>query len=101
MLFCHFTGNRLLAWVAQVDHNSSKNPTNNNNIPVITTTTISNITMTTISESEYIIGLVRARPCLYDKKHQYYKDSRGVRLNNWTDIAQHMREAGFVNYTGR
>ena len=52
------------------------------------------------SEVELLIELVRSRPCLYDKKDPNYKDSRGVRANNWADIAKLMVESGHLNYEG-
>lgn len=51
-----------------------------------------------MADTEYFIELIRARPCLYDKSNPDYKDVRGVRLNNYTDICNAMVEAGFSNY---
>lgn len=49
-----------------------------------------------MSWQEYLIELVRCRPCLYDKYHPEYQDTRGVKKNAWDEIASGMKEAGFV-----
>ena len=39
------------------------------------------------SWQELLIELVRDRPCLYDKSHRDYFDTRGVKKNQWKDVA--------------
>ena len=53
------------------------------------------IDMAAITFQEFLIELVRARPCLYDKTHPDYFDTRGVKANNWEDVAHQLLEAGF------
>ena len=45
---------------------------------------------------EMLIELVRVRPCLFDKSHRDYSDTRGVKQNNWADVANALVEAGFT-----
>lgn len=40
---------------------------------------------------ELLIELVRNRPCLWDKSHTAYKDSRTIKANNWSDISNEMK----------
>ena len=56
-------------------------------------------TMDVEAESK-IIELVRGRRCLYDKTHPGYKDTRGIRYNNWSEIGQIMFDEGFERYKG-
>ena len=36
---------------------------------------------------EMLIEAVRRRPVLWDKSHIDFKDGRGVKRNNWVDVA--------------
>ena len=47
-----------------------------------------------------IIKLVRERKCLYDKSHPGYKDTRGVKYNNWVEIGNIVNAEGFEPYKG-
>ena len=47
------------------------------------------------SWQEVLIELIRERPCLYDKSHRDYHDSKGVKQNLWLEVVQHMESAGF------
>lgn len=49
-----------------------------------------------ITWQEFLIELVRARACLYDKCHPDYFDTRGAKANNWEDVARLLKEAGFA-----
>jgi hypothetical protein len=37
---------------------------------------------------EVLIDAVRQRPCLWYKRHPDYLDARGVKKNNWIDVAE-------------
>lgn len=39
-----------------------------------------------------LIELVQQRPCLWQKTHPSYKDSRTAKKNNWVDISEIIRE---------
>lgn len=45
-----------------------------------------------MADTTLFIDLVRSKPCLYDIKHESYKDSVTVKANNWTDIAKEWKE---------
>lgn len=52
------------------------------------------------SWQEIIIEAVRARPCLWDKLHPNYKDTRTIKKNNWMDVASLLTEKTGTPYTG-
>lgn len=58
--------------------------------------------MSDISDTckELLIDLVRERPCLWDKRHSDYKDSRTIKTNNWKDVTQLLNEKCGIELTG-
>lgn len=39
-----------------------------------------------------LIELVQQRPCLWQKSHPNYKDSRIIKKNNWIDVTEALKE---------
>lgn len=50
---------------------------------------------------EVIINEVRTRPCLWDKLHVAYKDSRNVKNNNWQDVTTAVNQATGLQWDGK
>lgn len=50
---------------------------------------------------EALIEAVRCRPVLFDKTHKDYKDARGIKKNNWLDVAKEVTEATGDVLTGK
>ena len=49
---------------------------------------------------EALINAVSTRRCLFDKKHDDYRDTRTVKENNWKDVAAEMKEATGLEFSG-
>lgn len=52
------------------------------------------------SWQEVLITAVASRPCLWDTTHKDYKDVRGVRNNNWSDICDEVKEVTKMEFSG-
>lgn len=62
---------------------------------------VESIDATNMSWQEFLIELVRYRPCLYDKYCKEYADTRGVKATAWQEVADEMINAGFTSIKGK
>lgn len=50
---------------------------------------------------EFLIELIRMRPCLYDKYDPDFSDTRGVKTTAWDDISKELIGAGYTELNGK